>query len=194
MKMSKLTAAILLAVLVIATFSFRSEADTWFFVLPDYPNGGTEIVDVPGIMTLDVMVFNQWDHNDAGDLSEVRFVAPIPECFTGAVYMGDVHLFETIGDSQTGAAVLFSPCLLSGNTLYSVLRIVVMAQGLTSSECYYRVSPHPRDESEYIASLSCEGTFALCGFTIDTPIVAGGAIPNEATTWGRIKSIYSGER
>ncbi len=184
---------VVVAVLLVAATSglhTQVEADVWFFVLPDYPNGGSKIVDEPGIITLDVMVFNQFDDGDFGDLSQVRFLARIPECFVGAVHLTDIPTFETIGSSQTGATVMFSPCLSSGNTLNSVLRIQIFAQGLTRNECFYEVSPHPDDTGDRIVALNCFG-FQLNTFDVPTPVVPS-TIASEATTWGRIKALYRG--
>ncbi len=87
-------------------------------------------------------------------VSAVQFSAPIPECFKGAVYLGETTMFPlVIGNSQAGVAVAFGQCLVSP---IHVLTINVFAQGLTDTCCFYPVLPDPIVSSGEVEFVDCD--------------------------------------
>jgi len=116
-------------------------------------------------------------------VSAVQFAAPLPACFTGALYIADTSSFLTMGNSQTGVAISLGGCMSSpGN----VLTIQVFAMAQTSTCCPYYVVPDPAEPSGTIVSVDCNNVKQVAsggalyisdGATrIHSPIPADGAV------------------
>ena len=121
-------------------------------------------------------------------VSAVRFMAPPPQCFT-ATYLGDTYIYPTIGNSQTGAWVIYGPCA-SGTVL--VMTITFFGHGTSGHCCWYGLQPYPGSgdiESEMCGSTGWYWTHGE-GIYISTDPSKNCGTPVEQTTWGGIKAMY----
>ena len=145
--------------------------------------------DVPG--TLDIYVV----HSNIPEATGVQFSAPIPDCMTGAIWVGDTKPFVvTLGNSQTGVAIGYGSCLEGP---IHVLTIHYQTSGTSETCCEYPILPHPGIESGRIESVDCWEN--LYTDVVARPAIVnadaqcqcgGGALPTHETTWGRLKALY----
>jgi hypothetical protein len=121
-------------------------------------------------------------------VSEARFMAPAPACFT-ATYLGDTNIYPTVGNSQAGAWISYGPCL-TGSVL--VMTIQYYGQGTSSQCCWYDLQPYPG--SSYVESQMCGGSDWLWthgeGIYVSTDPAENCGTPVEQSTWGRVKAMY----
>ena len=121
-------------------------------------------------------------------VSAVRFMAPPPPCFT-ATYLGDTYYHPVIGNSQTGAWVIYGPCA-SGTVL--VMTITFFGHGTSGHCCWYGLQPYPGSgdiESEMCGSTGWYWTHGE-GIYISTDPSKNCGTPVEQSTWGGIKAMY----
>ncbi|MFQ5511089.1 MAG: hypothetical protein ACE5EO_04505, partial [Candidatus Krumholzibacteriia bacterium] len=124
-----------------------------------------------------------------------QFAAPIPACWTGAVYLSDTGVWPiAIGNSQTGVAIGYGTCLASP---IHILTINYFVQGGGALCCPYDVLPDPRAPSGQIEVVDCSnllgiGTGREAVINPSGGCLCGTALPVEETTWGRVKAIYYG--
>jgi len=146
---------------------------------------------VAGLVTFYVV------HMFAPGVTASSFAAPIPQCWTGAIWIADTPPFPvTIGNSQTGVSIGYGACYPSP---VSVLAINVFTQGVFQGLecCPYAVVPNPSAPSGHIEVVDCLENL-LYGFGLTTYVGLGsgctcGSVNVEESTWGRIKSIYAGD-
>jgi hypothetical protein len=148
------------------------------------------ISDVAGPVSVYVV------HDLHSGASGVQFSAPIPSCWTGAVWVADQNPNTlNFGDSQNGLAVSYGGCL-SGPVL--VTTILVLSQGLGPECCTYPVLPDPNAPTGQIEGVDCTPakTFPNGGQAM---INGNGTCPCgittrvETTTWGGVKALYAPE-
>jgi len=135
----------------------------------------------PGIVPLYVIATQYFG------LTGVQFSAPLPSCFTGAVWVGDTHVFPLhVGNSQAGVAIGWDECLQAP---VHVLTINVLAQGLTETCCPYPVLPDPMVISGQVEGSDCASNVVygvgLSSYVFDEapgpPLIGGPNPPNGAT-------------
>lgn len=144
----------------------------------------------PGLIQMYVV------HTNTEGSSGVEFAAPIPECITNAIWMGDAKPFATsMGTSQSGVDVLYGACLAAP---VHVMTINIFGSGTTGSCCAMTVVPHPANANGWVAATDCT-PMELRGFGLTAyvngneacPCQTGTPLPTERSTWGRVKSLYS---
>jgi hypothetical protein len=107
----------------------------------------------------------------------VQFSAPIPECFEGAVYLGENTPFPTmLGNSQTGVAIAFGTCLMSPVEL---LRVSVITTGQTGVCCRFPVLPDPMEPSGEILYTDCTMLVPAIGYLCGGVAIIGAWGPPE---------------
>ncbi len=126
-------------------------------------------------------------------ITAAEFSAPTPACLL-AMYMSDATVWPVnIGNSQAGISIGTGSCQGAPTHL---LTLNYFCQVLTppGACCYYPILPHPVTASGKIEGVDCnfQPTYPTGG----TGIVNGDAscqcdIPNQDTTWGKVKSLYS---
>lgn len=111
--------------------------------------------------------------------SAVQFWAPIPDCFEGAVYIGESSPFPLrIGDSQTGVAIAFGTCLMSPVEL---IRVNVYTTGQTGVCCRFPVLPDPAVTSGEVEYADCTSPIPVKGFLQGGLAILGDWGPPEIT-------------
>jgi hypothetical protein len=136
----------------------------------------------------------------------VQFRARIPECWTGAVWLGDIIDFDTklpFGNTQadiglTVATVTIGNCPDPADQHHAFLGIInVMVQGTGESCCVYPVEkaddlhpefPGPIGVTCYETLVGVEGGYAVINPDLSCPCVQ--PLPVQETTWGQIKALY----
>jgi len=121
----------------------------------------------------------------------VRFRAPLPACWVGAIWAGDISPYPTIENSQSDWSIGFGSCLNApvylGNSNYFATggalpccEIVAMQPGggfpFVYVDCDFNELPLTAGQNVVINpddTCRCQNPLAV-----------------EATTWGRIKSLY----
>ncbi|UCG50912.1 MAG: BACON domain-containing protein, partial [Candidatus Latescibacterota bacterium] len=134
-------------------------------------------------------------HSRMDGATACQFAAPIPPCWTNAVYLSDGDVYPvTIGNSQCGKAIGYGMCF---TTTVTVLTIHYFVQGPpTEYCCLYPVVPDPGIPSGEIEIADCVGNVhdAKGGFAIVNPdascMCGEGTVRAEEATWGRIKAMY----
>ena len=172
----------ILAWLVLAATPAGSAAQARIDLYADAAMSGCEILDT-GPMFLEVhMVYSGPAAN------AVRFRAPKPECWVGAMFVGDIIPFISTGNSQLDLMIGFGDCL-SGQVHMGFARYYATGQAMTC--CVLPVLP------------AFQFVYSDCGYA-EHPLAAGQSVvinPNEAcrcqqplptepSTWGRVKSLY----
>ena len=120
-------------------------------------------------------------------VSAVRFTAVPPPCFT-ATYIGETHNYPVIGNSQTGAWVIYGPCA-SGSV--HVMTIMFFGHGTSGHCCWYGLQPYPGSgdiESEMCGSMDWHWTHGE-GIYISAEPNDNCGTPVEQSTWGGIKAL-----
>ncbi len=164
-----------------------------FTVYADPSGTGGDIIDTGGLIALYVI------HVGRDPAMASQFIAPRPACLD-ATYIGDAHQFAvTIGDSQTGISIAYGQCL---DPPIHILTIHYFGSGNTGSCCYYSLDCDPRDLAAVpgkISVVDCSTSeptrfYVEAGYSwINYSWATGCLVPVENTTWGRIKSQYSGD-
>ena len=146
------------------------------------------VEDITGIVTLHVV------HTNTVGAKASQFSAPIPICWTGAVWLSDTPNYDIwVGNSQNGIAIAYGGCVPTPN---HILTISVLALGLTSVDCCaYTVLPDPNAASGQIDVVNCADELVFgngfTSFVSVPPCNCAPSVRTEHTTWGAIKSIYS---
>jgi hypothetical protein len=134
-------------------------------------------------------------HSRMDGATACQFAAPIPPCWTNAIYLSDTDIYPvTIGNSQCGKALGYGMCF---TVPLMVLSINYFVQGPpTEYCCLYPVLPDPHIPSGEIEIADCSGNvhYAKGGFAIVNPdatcMCGEGTVRVEDATWGRIKAMY----
>lgn len=106
----------------------------------------------PGVVSIYVVV------HSTTPVASVQYWAPIPDCWYGAVYLGESNQFPVvIGDSQSGVAIAFGTCLTEP---IHVQTITVFAELPPPSDscCTMVALPHPQVASGEIEFVDCSLT------------------------------------
>ncbi len=156
-------------------------------VAGDLSGADCNLADIPGLCTYYIV------HLSAPGATAAQFSAPQPGCMTAALWLSDTPVFPvTIGNSQSGVAVGYGECLTSPIT---VLSINFFCQGLTGPCCYYQVLPDPNGPSGTIEMVDCDNQLLTGVGGIEGIFNSGPgcdcAVGVEASTWGKVKSLYS---
>jgi hypothetical protein len=141
----------------------------------------------------------------------VEYSAPAPWCLK-AQWLSDTNAFPvTIGNSQVGVSVGYGTCRVGPILVQSINYFV---RGLTPDCCCYDIRPHPINGGPNMVDctdnlLVASAARGIINSTTNCPCNAclspacveafssqiGGCIkppvPADATTWGRVKSMYS---
>jgi len=157
------------------------------------------IQDMSGIVTVYVYFFDYFS-NDR--ILAVQFGAPLPDCWPGAIWLGDTSPWLTsIGDSQlndpSGWSIAFGECQIPPVFVGS---IIYLSQGLAPTCCPYPVvkaaDGHPEIPMPVGAACS-EPDPVLIGIEAGTSYINGDhtcpciwPVPVQEKTWGGIKSLY----
>jgi hypothetical protein len=93
-------------------------------------------------------------------LTGVRLSAPVPECVSGMIWLGDVPVFSaTSGDSQNGVEIDFGSCNTTHD--FHVLTINYITSGTSQGCCIYPVLAHPQAQTGQVEFVDCsDATFA----------------------------------
>ncbi len=137
------------------------------------PEGTTYFEDTGGLATYYILM------RFVPEATAVQFSAPIPDCFEGAVYIGESSPFPTVlGNSQTGVAIAFGYCETSPVLLLSV---TVWTTGETGVCCRFPVLPDPVVASGEIEYADCTAPVPLIGYLAGGTTILGGWGPPEIT-------------
>jgi hypothetical protein len=143
---------------------------------------------------------------DVENFDAIQFAAPIPECWTGATYLGETHdgLLQ-LGNTQDpvhGLAIVWGGECLTGNV--HVAKITIQTTGAAPPCCPYPIVKatgdlHPEVPGPII--VVCDPSepdgLRLTGVSVDAVInpdpTCGcmSPLPVEETTWGGIKALYT---
>ncbi len=157
------------------------------------------IQDMPGIVTVYVYFF---DYFSDDEIAAVQFGAPLPSCWTGAIWLGDSSPWAThLGDSQLndprGWTVAFQGCRVPPVFVGSIM---YLSQGLAPTCCPYPVvkaeDGHPEVPMPVGAACS-DPDPVLIGIEAGTSYINGDhtcpciwPVPVQEKTWGAVKSLY----
>ncbi len=156
------------------------------------------IQDTPGVVMVYVYYFDYFSDDGVG---AVQFAAPLPSCWTGAIWLGDSSPWASLGDSQLndprGWTVGFGSCQILPVLVGS---IIYLSQGLAPVCCPYPVvkaeDGHPEIPMPVGADCSEPNPF-LIGIEAGTSYINGDhtcpciwPVPVQEKTWGGIKSLY----
>jgi hypothetical protein len=135
----------------------------------------------------------------------VQFRAPLPECWTGAVWLGDIVDVNKVpmGNTQidmglTVATVAGGSCPDPEDQHHAFLGIMnFMVQGTGESCCVYPVLKaadlHPEFPGPIGVTCDSQLLGVEAGYAVINPDMSCQCtqpLPVEETTWGRIKALY----
>jgi len=144
----------------------------------------------PGGGLISVYVVHEFHSGASG----IQFSAPVPGCWTGAIYLADTNAFPlVIGDTQTGMAVSYGGCLPGPILITTVL---IFGQGQAGECCEYLVLPDPRAASGQVEGVDCAFhlTYPNSGLAVVNPnpsCPCGHLVSVETKTWGAVKALYA---
>ena len=146
----------------------------------------------PGLLAVYVV------HTRTVGATASQFSAPIPACWTNALWLSDTGIWPiNIGNSQTGVALGYGTCQVGPMHIYTINYFV---QGPPAGTCcYYPVLPDPHVASGEIEVVDCNGNsvYGEGGTASLYPtancMCEGGTVRVEETTWGRVKALYAPE-
>jgi len=144
--------------------------------------------DAPGVMTFYAVHVN---HESAG---AVDFkVVPGPGVV--ATWLSDTKVIgQAFGTSNTGITIIYGSCEAAPT---HVLTINYMVQGASSLCSEFRVVPNPNTPGNIIATVMCDEEIRRevlpKNLIVNPDGLCDCVVPVVPVTWGRIKSIYSGE-
>ena len=133
-------------------------------------------------------------HVGTGTRTGCEFRAPKPECWIGATWVGDAYaFFFTLGQSQgPDVSVAYDACL----TLPIYLgKMIFEVSGNAQPCCRYPVLPSVYEPAG-ILTVDClgQGIRILSGPAVineNSSCPCAPPLAVEATTWGRVKSLYN---
>jgi hypothetical protein len=153
--------------------------------------------DEPGTLQVHLWV------TDVSGLGAIQFAAPKPNCWHGAVWLGDIIPEGlTIGDTQfndyRGLSIAFG-CADGGRSgpLY-LGSILFEVSGQATPCCPYRVVKVPSDlypEIDGPIMVQCDG-WEVVGVSVDAVVNPDPTCPClvptpvQETTWGQVKAFY----
>ncbi|UCH84114.1 MAG: hypothetical protein JSW50_00030 [Candidatus Latescibacterota bacterium] len=150
--------------------------------------GGTDcnLLDtVPG-----ALVSYYVQHLRTAGATAAQFSAPMPACMIGAVWISDVPIGPSVGNSQIGIAIGYGGCFASP---ILILTINYFAFGATTPCCPYYPSPDPA--TGLIEMVDCAHfkmpAGAQCAMINPDVTCLCAATPTETSTWGKVKALYS---
>jgi hypothetical protein len=124
----------------------------------------------------------------------VRFKAPKPACWVGATWLGDMTTYGGIGNSQTDWSVGFGQCLSTTPAAY-VGAISYLISNQAQPCCEVTAVP----SIEFVIT-DCTANFVEHELGTTKPLIvnpdqscgcqSGLTTATEASTWGRVKSLY----
>ena len=138
---------------------------------------------------------NTWNlvHVLTTGATAIQFQATMPACATGIMFLSDQAQFPvTVGDSQTGVAIGYGVCLTGPIHVLSIVSF-----GSTANTCCnYPITGDPDTPSGTVEVVDCAGNLltnvpSQAGMINSTAGCLCGNPPVEASTWGRVKSLYS---
>ncbi|UCH83869.1 MAG: BACON domain-containing protein, partial [Candidatus Latescibacterota bacterium] len=137
-------------------------------------------------------------HTYTDGATALQFSAPIPDCWTNAVFLSDTDVYPvTIGSSQTGKALGYGVCI---SPMVQATTINYFVQGPPQQTCcIYPVLPDPNVPSGQIEMVDCNNTirYAVGGYAVLYPdascMCERGNVKVEESTWGRVKALYAPE-
>lgn len=155
----------------------------------------------PGVVTVHMVLVG------ATEVGAVEFGAPVPECWTGAVWLEDnipwpVHIGDSQLNEPSGLSIAFLSevtCGQSNSPIY-LGSISYSTQGAAPPCCYYPVVKAADAHPEFDTPIAVKCTDYLFG------VEAGGAwinpdetcsctgqmpLPVHDTSWGRVKALYN---
>jgi hypothetical protein len=142
-----------------------------------------------------------------------QYWAPKPSCFVG-MWLADSNVFPvTLGNSQTGVSAGYGSCRTAPILVQTIQYFVT---GATPNCCCYYIYPHPQTEPPGLWVVDCADNLleasagmgiintsaGSCGcYPCFSPeclqaraastMCINAPVPVKATTWGRLKSLYS---
>jgi len=155
------------------------------------------IANTSGIVEVHVVVL------DVTNFDGIQFMAPKPDCWTGAIYLEEeVHGLLFIGDTQDaeiGLSVVWGSCGGGGLTgPIHVATIRYQTMGMAPTCCPYPILKAKYDAHPEIAGpiiVVCD-PIRIAGVTVDAVInpevgcMCAVSLPARETTWGAIKALY----
>lgn len=161
------------------------------------------IADKPGTVEVHVIVL------DVDAFDGIQFAAPIPDCWTGATYLGEtVDGLLHIGNTQDpvgGLSVVWGSCRSGGIPApVHIATITIQTTGKARHCCPYPILKatgdlHPEIPGPIIVVCDPAEPYGLrlSGVTVDAVINPDAtcecmsSVPVEETTWGAIKVLYA---
>jgi hypothetical protein len=133
-------------------------------------------------------------HIETDGSTGFQFKAPKPDC-VNATYLNDINVFPVVvGNTQTGIAVAYPECKVGS---FLICSMQFLSLGATPPCCLYYILPDPN-------TIPVDYYVSDCDYNVLPGSVKGGvvtqtadcdceSIPNEDTSWGQIKALYSAE-
>lgn len=144
---------------------------------------------------------------DVVSVGAIQFAAPVPTCWEGATWVGDVSNYLNIGESQDhlggGLSVAFGECL-DGPIYVGYMAFIVQGKGEKCCELpivkaqndgYPQIDgpiivvcpDDPNDIENYrVVAVTASAVINSDGACGCSPVV-----PVNETTWGRLKALYN---
>jgi len=141
--------------------------------------------------TVGLTTYHVVHHGDFG-ATACAYWAPKPSCFT-ATYLSDTNVFPvTIGNSQAGVSIGYGSCRSGAIRVQS---IVFFTTGTTPQCCLYPILGIPTSGNvEVVDCLNALTTaYGVTSVVNPSGSCTCGSVRVEESTWGRVKSLYSGE-
>ena len=171
-----------------ATMAFAQAGRLGLFADPTGAVESCAITDAaPGLLPIYVV------HIGTTAATASQFLAPKPDCMVGGTWLSDTGVFPvTIGDSQNGVAIGYGQCL-SGPI--HCLTINIFAGGTSTACCVYEIVGDPNTETGLIEVVDCDKNLLNADgqsgvINADATCACVDIVPAQATSWGKIKSIF----
>jgi len=150
-----------------------------------------QVYDQAGLVSIPVV------HVLTPGATACQFSAPLPGCWTNAIFLSDTAVFPvTIGSSQAGVAVGYGACL--GSPIH-VLTINVFSQTPITDPyacCGWPVLPDPNVVSGKIEVVDCVNDLLYADGVMSYVVAGEGnqcedcTTATEQSTWGAVKALY----
>lgn len=135
------------------------------------------------------VVFVYYFLSGATGATAVRFSAPKPACWLGATFAGDSNPYVNFGTSQGDWSIGIAPCR-SGTVYLGKTAYLVSGQGTPCCQLSAVRSPYAFEYADCSFVTHPVATGQKLTINPDASCHCQQPLATEATTWGRVKSLY----